>query len=198
MRHLAANILMAAMLAVMLPAPARAHEPDEIDSLNKQVVQLYDQGKYAEATAIAQQALTLAERVLGKEHPNTLKSVANLAALYQDQGRYGEAEPLYGAPWRPMSACSARSIPIRSKASPIWRRCISDQGRYGEAEPLYKRAVGARSGCWARSILQRSRSVNSLAGLYRARAAMARRSRSSSAPLKPESACWAARTRTRS
>jgi len=33
--------------------------------------------------------------VLGKEHPDTLASVHNLAALYQAQGRYSEAEPLY-------------------------------------------------------------------------------------------------------
>jgi CHAT domain-containing protein len=32
--------------------------------------------------------------VLGKEHPNTLSSVNNLAALYYAQGRFGEAEPL--------------------------------------------------------------------------------------------------------
>ena len=31
----------------------------------------------------------------GQDHPDTLGSVNNLAALYQAQGRYGEAEPLY-------------------------------------------------------------------------------------------------------
>ena len=33
--------------------------------------------------------------MLGKEHPDTLVSVNNLALLYEAQGRYGEAEPLY-------------------------------------------------------------------------------------------------------
>ncbi len=33
--------------------------------------------------------------MLGKEHPDTLTSVDNLAALYQAQGRLAEAEPLY-------------------------------------------------------------------------------------------------------
>ena len=54
--------------------------------------------------------------MLGKDHPDTLTSVNNLAALYQAQGRYGEAEPLFGARSRPRSACSARTIPIRSQA----------------------------------------------------------------------------------
>ncbi len=35
------------------------------------------------------------QQVLGAEHPSTLTSVNNLAALYKSQGRYTEAEPLY-------------------------------------------------------------------------------------------------------
>ena len=34
------------------------------------------------------------ERAHGVEHPDTLFSLDNLAALYWTQGRYGEAEPL--------------------------------------------------------------------------------------------------------
>jgi tetratricopeptide (TPR) repeat protein len=59
------------------------------------VIQLYGQGKYKEAVTVAEEALALAERGLGKEHPNTLTNVNNLALLYQAQGRYPEAEPLY-------------------------------------------------------------------------------------------------------
>jgi tetratricopeptide (TPR) repeat protein len=40
-------------------------------------------------------ALEARERVLGAEHPDTLTSVNNLAALYYGQGDYGAAEPLY-------------------------------------------------------------------------------------------------------
>ena len=32
---------------------------------------------------------------LGADHPDTLMSMNNLAALYKIQGRYEEAEPLY-------------------------------------------------------------------------------------------------------
>ncbi len=35
------------------------------------------------------------EKVLSKEHPETLTSINNLAVLYLCQGRYAEAEPLY-------------------------------------------------------------------------------------------------------
>lgn len=45
--------------------------------------------------ALYRRALAAREKVLGPEHPNTLSSVNNLAALYESQGRYGEAEPLH-------------------------------------------------------------------------------------------------------
>ncbi|MFC0567396.1 tetratricopeptide repeat protein, partial [Plantactinospora siamensis] len=37
------------------------------------------------------------ERVLGEEHPNTLRSRNNLAYAYRAAGRLGEAIPLYEA-----------------------------------------------------------------------------------------------------
>ena len=42
-----------------------------------------------------QMVLSMVERVLGPEHPDTLSSVNNLAGLYARQGRYAEAEVLY-------------------------------------------------------------------------------------------------------
>ena len=93
--RLAADVLMVAMLALAAATGAAAQEAADLAALNTQVDQLNGQGKYQEAAAIAEKALAVAERVLGKEHPDTLTSVNNLAALYQAQGRYGEAEPLY-------------------------------------------------------------------------------------------------------
>jgi tetratricopeptide (TPR) repeat protein len=88
-----ARMVTAAMLLLFGALPALA--ADDVDALNKQVFQLYGQGKHKEATAIAEQALGLAERVLSHEHPDALTSINNLGFLYQAQGRYGEAEPLY-------------------------------------------------------------------------------------------------------
>jgi len=39
-------------------------------------------------------ALEGREKVLGKEHPDTLTSVNNLAFVLQDQGKYEEAEQM--------------------------------------------------------------------------------------------------------
>jgi tetratricopeptide (TPR) repeat protein len=56
---------------------------------------LYEsQGRYDEAEPLYHRALEVREQVLGKEHPDTLSSINNLAELYKAQGRYEEAEPL--------------------------------------------------------------------------------------------------------
>ena len=52
-----------------------------------------------EAEPICRQALALSEKVLGKEHPNTLSSMNNLALLLMSQGKYDEAEPIFARHW---------------------------------------------------------------------------------------------------
>lgn len=50
---------------------------------------------YAKAEPLCRRALAGYERVLGPEHPHTLTSVNDLAALLDSKGAYEEAEPLY-------------------------------------------------------------------------------------------------------
>jgi len=72
-----------------LAQEARWHE------LNVQVIQFYQQSKYAEAIPLAQEALRVSEATFGPKHPNVATSLDNLAQLYREQGRYAEAEPLF-------------------------------------------------------------------------------------------------------
>jgi hypothetical protein len=48
---------------------------------------LGDQGKYTQAEEMHREVLRLRETVLGKEHPNTLTSMSNLANMLKDQGK---------------------------------------------------------------------------------------------------------------
>ena len=156
------------LIAALAPSTARAQSADELAALNRQVEQLYGQGKYAEAGALAEQVLEASERVLGPEHPDTLLSVNNLAALYQAQGRYGEAEPLYRralaarervlGPEHPHTLLSVNNLAV------LYRL----QGRYGEAEPLYRRALAASERVLGPEHPDTLLSVNNLAGLYQA------------------------------
>jgi len=63
--------------------------------LNSKAGRLYQQGQYSLAAKVAEEALTVAERTFGPDHPRVAASLVNLAAVYEAQGRYAEAEFLY-------------------------------------------------------------------------------------------------------
>ena len=54
----------------------------------------WNQERWKEAEELQVKALEIRQRVLGKEHPDTLISVHNLAFLFKRQGRDGEATAL--------------------------------------------------------------------------------------------------------
>jgi len=101
------------LFALALAVPMVAQE-ERWKELNTQVVQLYVQGKYAEAIPLAQVCLQVAEATFGDDHPNVAVSLSNLAELYDGQGRYSEAEPLH-----------RRALAIYEKAfGPMGRRGV--------------------------------------------------------------------------
>ena len=93
--RIAANAVIAGILVAIVPMGLRGQSADEVKGFNKQIVQLYGQGRYAEATATALQALALAERTLGMEHPDTVAVVNNLAALYFEERDWARAVQLW-------------------------------------------------------------------------------------------------------
>ena len=198
-RAAACVLMMAMFLAMSGPMGAQAQSAADIDALNKQVVQLYGQGKYAEATAIAQRALTLAERVLGKEHPDTLTSVNNLAVLYQAQGRYAEAEPLYR---RALEASGAGAGPRASRHAHQRQQSGGAVSEPRAATPRPSRCTAARwrpaSGCWAGASRHAHQRQQSGGAVSTPRAATPRPSRCTAARWRPASGCWAASIPTRS
>ena len=68
---------------------------EQIDHMNQQVVEFCQQGQYEQAETLFQQVLTSQEKVLGLEHPDTLGTRHNLAALYRQQGQHERAEILF-------------------------------------------------------------------------------------------------------
>jgi hypothetical protein len=84
-------IAVAMALLFGFPTAMQAQTAEDIAALNRQVLQLYGQGKYSEAAALAEQAMAKVERMLGPEHPLTLTSVSNLAAHYYAQGDWARA-----------------------------------------------------------------------------------------------------------
>ena len=138
LRRAAAPII----LLVLLTASANVFaQRSDFDTLNLQVGQLFHAARYAEATAIAERAVNVAEAQFGSDHPKVGTALNNLAALYRVQGRLPEAEPL-------MQRALAIEEKARGPQHPSVGTLVNNlaelyraQARYAEAEPLYKRAL---------------------------------------------------------
>ncbi len=90
------SLFVASITLILSVVPALGQvELDEATALNKKVMQLYQEGKYAEAIPLAQKTLNLRERALGANHRDVAESLHNLAGLYEAVGAYARAEPLY-------------------------------------------------------------------------------------------------------
>jgi CHAT domain-containing protein/Tfp pilus assembly protein PilF len=149
-----------------MPVAAQTGNVGKFEALNEQAVQLYKQGKYTEAAAIAEQSLALVERTLGRDHPHALTAVNNLAMLYKALGRYDEAGPLYRRALETRERVLGRehheTLTSVSNLASLYR----SQGRHGDAEPLYRRALEARERLLGREHPDTLRSINNLAVLY--------------------------------
>ncbi len=145
----------------------RAPSDEEVvRRLNALTVAAYGKGDYAQAEAAARLAWTEGRGRLGEEHPVTLVSLNNLAALYDAQGRYGEAEPLLQRALETRERVLGREHPDSLVSLNNLAALYKSQGRYGEAEPLYQRALETSERVLGREHPDSLSSLNNLAGLY--------------------------------
>jgi len=136
------------------------------ETLDKQVVRLFHEGKYAEAEPLALQSLEVSLKKNGRDHASTAMSLNNLAWLYKTQGKYDLAEPLL-----------KRALAIREKvlgpdhastATSLGNLAslYDNQGKYDLAEPLYKRALAIQEKALGPDHADTATSLNNLASLY--------------------------------
>jgi len=163
--------LVAGLLALSaLPAVLPAAQQARWEELNARVMDLYGQGKYAEATSVAQEALRVAEATFGPEHPDVAVSLNNVALLYHTQGRYAEAEPLYQRALRITEKALGPEHPDVALSLNNLAELYRDQGKYAEAEPLCQRALRIRENALGPERANVGTALDNLAGLYHARA----------------------------
>ena len=128
---------------------------------------LFQEGRYAEATPFVEKALELSDRQLGPEHAETGALLHDLAKLMRIQGRNAEAEPLY-----------KRSVDVFEKALGAEHPRLAGsldglaglylvQGRLDDAEPLYGRSLAIREQALGAAHPLVAASLNNLAELYR-------------------------------
>ncbi len=162
MKTVAKSIFMILLMASCVHAQETSWK-----QLNSRVITLYQQGRYAEAIEVAEEALKVARESFGPDHPDVATTLNNLAMLYYAQGRYAEAEPL-----------SQRALAIREKAlgpgHPDVAQSLNnlavmyyEQGKYADAEPLQKRALAIREKALGPDHPDVAQSLNNLAALYK-------------------------------
>ncbi|GKT48975.1 nephrocystin-3 [Colletotrichum spaethianum] len=120
-------------------------------------------GKYDEAEQLNRKALKGREKVLGKEHPDTLRSVNNLASVLYDQGKYDEAEQLHRQALEGSEKVLGKEHPETLRSVNNLALVLQSQGKYDEAEQLHRQALEGSEKVLGKEHPETLRSVNNLA-----------------------------------
>ncbi|CAG7933712.1 unnamed protein product [Penicillium olsonii] len=98
-------------------------------------------GTYEEADSMQRWALDAREKVLGREHPDTLTSVNNLGSVLDSQGKYEEAEAMHRWALEAREEVLGRDHPNTLTSANNLGLVLDRQGKYEEAEAIHRRAL---------------------------------------------------------
>ena len=143
-------------------------------NLDKQVNNLFSQGKYAEATPLALKSLSVRREILGNKHPDTATSLNNLSGLYFNQAQYAKAEPLLLEALKIWREALGNKHPNIADSLNNLGGLYDAQAQYSKAEPLYLEALKIRRETLGNKHLSTANSINNLAALYQAQAQYAK------------------------
>jgi tetratricopeptide (TPR) repeat protein len=109
------------------------------NKLNVKLATLYKQGKTAEAIKVAEEAVQVAIKTFGEEHPYVSASLNNLALLYINEGRYEKAEELYEKSLRIAETLLGKDHPQLAGILENMVKCSEVLGQTDKAEMLQAR-----------------------------------------------------------
>ncbi|GAB4212761.1 MAG: hypothetical protein OHK0022_49030 [Roseiflexaceae bacterium] len=125
-------------------------------------------GAYGDALPLYERALSIWERVLGPDHPDTARSLNNLAELYRAQGEYERALPLYERALSIWERVLGPDHPDTAKSLNNLARLYWEQGEYEFALPLFEQTLAIRERILGPDHPDTATSLNNLAELHRA------------------------------
>ena len=119
-----------------------AQDPQAQAQMMEVMGEVYESlGLYGRSHVLLSRAVETRRRVLGPEHPDTLKSMAELASTLHEEGREVESEKLH----RETFALRRKVLGPRDKATLAsmvnLATALNDQGRYAEAEKIEREAL---------------------------------------------------------
>ncbi|PCD25790.1 hypothetical protein AU210_012226 [Fusarium oxysporum f. sp. radicis-cucumerinum] len=129
---------------------------------------LYDRGRWREREPVDSRAWVLRRKVLGEKHPDTIRSMADLAATYHAQGRHDEDEEIA------IKVLELRREVLGEKHLDTIRSMAAlattyhEQGRYVEAEGIDQEVLDLRRELLGEKHPDTIRSLAELATTYHA------------------------------
>ncbi|KAM0425990.1 hypothetical protein ACHAPT_008619 [Fusarium lateritium] len=127
---------------------------------------LYDRGRWREKEPVDGRALQLRREVLGEKHPDTIRSMAELATTYHGQGRYDEAEGIYLKVLDLRREVLGEKHPDTIDSMASLATTYHNQGRYDEAERIKDKVLDLRRGVLGEKHPDTIDSMASLATTY--------------------------------
>jgi tetratricopeptide (TPR) repeat protein len=108
----------------------------------------------------------LCERA-GKEHPDTLASMNNLATVLSNQGKYEQAEEIHRQALRLRETVLGKEHPATLGSMNNLAEVLSDQGKYEQAEGMHRQALKLRETVLGKEHPDTLASMNNLAAVLR-------------------------------
>ena len=168
MRNNVVALLLFVFTLFACPSAVRAQDETaaDADRLNKQVIELYRQGKYADAIPIAQHVAEIRKRVQGEENPDYATILNNLALLYENTGHYERAEPLYKQALEIRKRVLGEDHPLYAMSLNNLAGLYYHKAQYEKAEPLFKQALEIQKRVLGEESPDYANGLNNLAELY--------------------------------
>ncbi len=137
--------LLLSVMMVLLSAISTFAQEALWKELDTKFNMLYERGQYSEAVRVAEDALKVAEKTFGPDHPDLAMSLNKLALLYLVQGKYAESEPLQKRALAIFEKALGLDHPDVATVCENLARCYRELGKEKDAEELEARAKKIRS-----------------------------------------------------
>ena len=127
---------------------------------------LYKQGNYPEALVWYNKALTISEKVLGKEHPSTATTYNNIAVVYDNMGKYPLALEWYEKDLKISEKVLGKEHPDTATTYNNIAGVYNDMGDYNKALEWYNKALAIREKVLGKEHPETATTYNNIALVY--------------------------------
>ena len=136
------------------------------ETLDRTASNLSKQGRFSEAIPVAEEALVIREKALGREHLDVVASLISLADLYKSLRNYTRAECLYKRSLAITDKTLGPDHPFMSISLYNLAELYHSIGNYSEAESFYKSALALIEKSFGEKHAFMPKFLNGLALLY--------------------------------